>query len=224
MGLTLNALTTLSRTKNVCNIPTADTTQDSMLEEMIEDYSDVVSKICQRVFPYAAYVEKIEGSDRQLLLLNQYPAWTITYVKSDGDTIDSSEYETLAYDIERGAIFMEKGWYAIKFTTGMLSFEPTAKKRMYEISYSAGYYMPADTINYGKLTGKDLPRDIQLAVSAIVAEEYNRIKNGGYGVTSIKQGGLAYTFADKNNLDPYMEGISPGNMAKLAKYRRWYVG
>jgi hypothetical protein len=57
-----------------------------------------------------------------------------------------------------------------------------------------GYYLPDDA-GYVEGAAASLPLDLQEIAEAAVLERYSLNEKGANGLTSIKEGGVAYTFA-----------------------------
>jgi hypothetical protein len=93
------ALLTLDELKTILGIPTADTSEDAQLEMWIEQYSDVVATMCNRVFAKEKVKETWRGDlpplDNPRLFLTHYPVddADIESVTCNGNAIAPANYE-----------------------------------------------------------------------------------------------------------------------------------
>ena len=61
------ALLTLDEIKAILNLPLTDTAEDAQLQMWIDQYSDVIATMCNRVFAYEAVEENLGGGRRRLI-------------------------------------------------------------------------------------------------------------------------------------------------------------
>lgn len=223
--LTDDALITVAKAKFNCGLASSYTADDDFLEDLIMDTSAEIANYCQRILKHATYQEYYTGNNRQNLILNQYPCWTIDWIKDNGSTLPTSDYQLLGDDIDRGTVYRELGWITNNVYTGLINEEAVASTRKYEVKYTAGYYTPTNAL-YGTGTGKDIPRGLQSVCAELVAEKYLQIKQAGLGVSAIKQGDLSYTFGKYSlrNVTNDVEGLSARHASVLAKFKKLVLG
>ena len=125
------ALLTLDEIKAILNLPLTDTAEDAQLQMWIDQYSDVIATMCNRVFAYEAVEETWRSEqppfDRSRLFLTRYPVADadITAVESPrGSTLDPAGYEV---ENASGKLRIEGAWT-----------EPVT------VTYSGGYHLPEE--------------------------------------------------------------------------------
>lgn len=115
-GVTGTELTTLAHVKEVLKIPTAVTTDDDLIQNLITRISDDIEKTCGRSFHSATFTEYYNGDGGNRLLLNNYPISSITSLYDDTDRnygsdtlIDSGDYIS---DDAAGMVILDGGLFA----------------------------------------------------------------------------------------------------------------
>jgi hypothetical protein len=123
------ALLTLDELKAMLNVPSTNTGEDTQLQLWIDQYSDVVATMCNRVFAYETVEETWRGDllpfDAPRLFLTRYPVADadLTAVESPrGSTLDPASYEI---ENSSGKLRIEGRWT-----------EPVM------VTYSGGYHLP----------------------------------------------------------------------------------
>lgn len=126
------------------------------LEEFIETASEQVEKFCDRKFLSASRVEKVWGSGRNELIVDEYPVTaltSVTWVDTSGvtGTTDTSDLRFNSSGILEFINYVNGPWY---------------QNRLYTITYVAGYALV------------DIPRPVKHAV-ALWASDLMRPAFGG---------------------------------------------
>lgn len=123
------ALLTLAELKAILNVSSTDTSEDPQLQMWIDQYSDVIATMCNRVFAYEQVEETWRADsppfDRTRLFLTHYPVADadITAVESPrGSVLDPAGYEV---ENASGKLRIEGAWT-----------EPVT------VTYSGGYQLP----------------------------------------------------------------------------------
>jgi hypothetical protein len=123
------ALLTLDELKAILNVPLTDTSEDAQLQMWIDQYSDAIATLCNRVFAYEQVAETWRGDlppfDTPRLFLTRYPVADadITAVESPrGSVLDPASYEI---ENASGKLRIEGAWT-----------EPVM------VTYSGGYRLP----------------------------------------------------------------------------------
>lgn len=121
------ALTTLDELKIALGMASSDTSSDALLQQLVDQYSDVVSTMCNRVFAKEKVRETWRDLGDRRLYLSHWPVLE-TDIESveapKGTVIDSSVYE------------LEEG-------SGKLSlFESRAEPIV--VTYTGGFVLPDD--------------------------------------------------------------------------------
>ena len=163
------AIITKAIVKSFLRIPTAETGDDSLIDEMIGDLEAFAKTVCNRVFESAEVTQYYDGDGTKNLLVNYYPITAVSALYDDTDrvygadtAIDSGDY---IIKEDEGKIVLDEG---LIFAEGVKNIKIT-----YTGGYSAGT-MPAD-----------LKHAIKLLVCAKYLEgqgEINAIKGDGYAV------------------------------------------
>lgn len=229
MALTPIALTTLANAKLVAGVASADTSDDSLFERLIASASVAISVYCDRVFGNVAglpeYVETISATNRQTLILKQWPIVGTPEVVSEGVTlVFGTDFTCETQDRARGHLYRETGWQGRPLIAG-LTADFAGMDRGIVVTYTAGYLLPGDT-HYSEGVDGSLPTDIQNVCEEMVAERYWATKRGTVGgnVRSLSEGGLSYSFGkDSTSFGKYGAGLSDSHAIVLNAYKRFSV-
>ena len=170
-----NKIVTLSDMKDYLGI--TSTSYDTLLNSLIEGFSDLAREYCGRTFDYDTYNETldIDYDFMDRIILAEYPVDTVVAV-TDYDTLVSSDYYYVDSDI--GVIKLKESYRTTNYYTRTYStpFFTRGLARI-KVCYTAGY--------------TPYPQGLQLAVKILVAEEYNARRKTGYQSESI--GNYKYT-------------------------------
>jgi hypothetical protein len=149
----------------------AGTSDDTLLQELIDEVSDFVEAYCQRSFALATYQEKydIHFEWQNEISLRHYPALTVSWVAAAGVSLDAS---TWYVDLDAGIIKLA---YDTRFPRG---------REQVEVLYRAGY--------------SSTPPLIRKAVRRLVAIEYGIRKSPE--LESAKLGDYSFKRARTNEL------------------------
>lgn len=224
MALISQALTTLSNVKAIAGIPAATTTDDALLELLINSASQTIAGYCDRIFGRSTYTEYIPATNRQKLLLRQWPIVAVSSVTNDNvPYVLNTDYRLDDQDKAQGNVYRETGWEGQYLVTGMTN-DPVASKRIVSVSYTAGYYLPSDP-NYVAGDPASLPFDISMVCTQMATDAYYMTKRGGYGnLKSLTEGGLSYTWGiDQSQYGSLSAGIADKYALTLNQYKRWYA-
>jgi len=187
-------LTTIANVKTLLQI--SDISQDSILSLLIGSVSAQIESYCNRSFGYSAYVETLSSNNRQILQLQQWPIKQITFIKQSGNTLVSGQdYQIYPQYLNAGQVYRGSGWTGPSWVRG-LTADPYAGDFIYEVSYSAGYVLPGTIAPTPPPMVDNLPADLEFAAMSMVTKAYGLINSGNLGenLSSIKEGGLAYTW------------------------------
>jgi hypothetical protein len=226
MALTADAMTTLADVKAMLGI--TDATQDVRLENLINFASAMIAKYCDRVFTRSTYTsEAYAGTNRQLLVLRQWPVVSVSLVTVGGTTMPATEYEVKSQDQAMGAIYRPNGWNQnTQYATG-LTLDTWASGRDYAVTYIAGYYMPGDVTRaplephyvLGDVTS--LPLDLTDLCMRMVAAQNTAWKYQAQGLKRITEGGLTYEWGSAATFGRH--GL-PGDLeAVIDRYSRRFI-
>lgn len=203
----VDGLCTLANVKLLLGIETSDTTQDALLEFIITKASAAIRRETGRIFKRATYTAEPYAVNGQLYLyLRQWPIQAITSITLGGSAlVVNVGYYLSDADAAVGRIYRPQGWGGATLTRGLV---PDAYEgdRDILVTYEAGYYLPDDVTtppadaHYVAGAADSLPADLQAIAEAAVCIRYGAIQKGADGLTSIKEGGAAYTFAPGDSL------------------------
>jgi hypothetical protein len=220
-------LTTLANVKTLIQI--SDSSQDSLLTLLIASVSSQIETYCGRLFGYADYDEILASNNRQLLQVAQWPIKQITFIKQSGNTlVAGQDYQTYFQYLNAGQIYRGQGWSGSSWVRG-LTADPYAGDYIYEVSYSAGYVLPGATAPTPPPAVDPFPADIELAAMSMVAKAYSLSNSGNLGenLSSIKEGGLAYSWDNPAKIPPDLFQVIAGMPVQFAQllnpYKRWVV-
>lgn len=201
----VDGLCTLANVKLLLGV--GDTTQDALLEALITRASAAICAHTGRVLKRATYTsEPYAVNGQTYLYLKQWPIQTLTSVTLGGILLTVNvDYYMSAADAAAGRIYRPQGWNGATLSRGLI---PDAYKgdRDILVTYDAGYYLPDDVTvapaaaHYVAGAADSLPADLQAIAEAAVCIRYGAIQKGADGLTSIKEGGVAYTFAPGDTL------------------------
>lgn len=226
MALIAGAMTTLADVKALLGI--TDTTQDTRLEMLINNASATIAAACDRVFTRSTYTaETHPGTNRQLLVLNQWPIVSVTSVYTGTTLMASTEYEMKPQDASMGVIYKSNGWNQnTTFATG-LTLDTWATDRDYSVTYVSGYYMPNDVTvapadpHYVTGDAASLPLDLVNLCNTLVASQNLAWKYQAMGLKRITEGGLTYEWGSANAFGVHGLPMDLENI--IARYSRRFV-
>jgi len=209
----VDGLCTLANVKLLLGI--GDTTQDTLLEGLITRASAAICAHTGRVLKRATYTSEPYAVNGQLYLyLQQWPIQAITSITLGGAALAVNEdYYMSAADAAQGRIYKPDGWNGAMLTRGLVP-DYYEGDRDILITYEAGYYLPDDG-EYEAGAADSLPADLQAIAEAAVCGRYGAIQKGADGLTSMKEGQVAYTFAEGGSL------LSNDLKKALSSYRRF---
>lgn len=189
----VDGLCTLANVKLLLGV--SDTTKDTLLEMLITKASAAICAHTGRVFKRATYTaEPYAVNGQTYLYLRQWPIQTLTSVTLGGAVLTvNADYYMSAADAAQGRIYRAQGWNGAMLSRGLV---PDAYEgdRDILVTYDAGYYLPDDD-DYVEGADASLPLDLQDIAEAAVLERYSLTEKGANGLTSVKEGQVAYTFA-----------------------------
>jgi hypothetical protein len=198
------ALLTLQELKTMLGLSLTDTTEDAQLQMWIDQYSDVIATMCNRVFAYEEVQETWRGDsmpfDCPRLFLTHYPvadADVETVESPRGSVIDPSTYEV---ENECGKMRIEGAWS-----------EPVT------VTYWGGYALPDEA-----------PEALKTACGLLIqAARIQMRRNATSGIRSIAHRESRVQFFDVAQLTG--KGAGPLDAAGdtvsslLTAYMRYYV-
>lgn len=168
------ALTSVVAAKEYLKISVAETSEDTLIESLVNAVTDQIEAYCNRKLKERVVVdEEFDGMDSDTLILPDYPLSSVSSVKIDGVLVDAAEYKLRK---GMGAIVRLKS----KWPKGVLNLQ---------VSYTAGYanvpanlelackhtvmfYYKTDVANFSRTYGEGfvlrpdaLPRQTQMLLA-----------------------------------------------------------
>jgi hypothetical protein len=201
-------LATLDEMKIMLGIPATDTSEDQLVSMWIEQYSDVIATMCNRVFAKEKVEESWRGdtkpfdTDNGRVFLTHYPvadADIESITAPDGTLIDTG--------------------YELENRSGKLQFFGPSWSEPIRITYTGGYDLPDDA-----------PPALKQALAILVgAARVFHSRQLTSGIRSISHRESRVQFFDVNAAMAKMGGFGPLAQAAqtvnalLYKYMRFYV-
>lgn len=176
-------LTTLSALKAELGI--TDTTQDALLEQLIDQASAMIETYCNRCFAKQRYRETIPGYGSAYLILTMRPVISIESIKENGTLISDYSLDSPG----SGLVHRRKGWGWDPSIAWNITWHVIANSEVadYEVEYTAGYVLPGDV-------NRTLPADIEKACIDIVKNWYLENQQGT-NIQSESLGDYSVTYA-----------------------------
>ena len=194
------AFLTLDEAKLLLGIALTDTTEDALVQMLIDNSSATIMRVCNRVFAKETLSESWRDLGGRRLFLTHWPvnAADITSVVANGTTLDPAT----DYELEElsGKVSNFNGWD-----------EPVV------VTYTGGYLLPDDA-----------PLPLKQATLILVREEkINVMRSSMQGVRSISHKDSRVMFFDITK-PPAQTGIhlgtgSPTVDALLTHYMRFWI-
>jgi uncharacterized phiE125 gp8 family phage protein len=130
MALNANALVTLNQGKTELDIPLANTSEDSRIEDFINAASDFIEAVTGRKFKADDYTEYFDGNDLAYLLLSEFPINTVTSVHIDDQWVFAAASELVSTErrIMRDVLIARR--------CGIFHYKST---QSIKVVYNAGY-------------------------------------------------------------------------------------
>ena len=162
--LRTNALTTLEALKQLLGIDETDTSQDSVLIQLINRASASIENALGRKLRRSTYTERVKGTGSQYLLVENYPIVAVEEIKQAGEIIDPGLYDITVRG-NAGVIYKDDGWTYYGFPHGLTGDAVTGSRNI-TVRYTAGYILPWEATDEAPA---DLPADE--AILAVVQKK-----------------------------------------------------
>lgn len=187
------ALCSLSDVKVMLNISASDTSLDDKLNLLIKQVSAQIESYLGYKLARKDYTEELHAVNcRQLLSLNHFPIQSVAGVTHNGEAV--TDYKIIPEYSKWGRLYREFGWSGKLITQGF-EHDIVSGAYDYEVSYTAGYYLPGDT-GYVEGASDSLPYDISSACCDMVCLKYKLDEQGAVGLKSHSEGNISDTYAD----------------------------
>lgn len=137
--LRTNALTTLEALKQLLGIDETDTSQDSVLIQLINRASASIENALGRKLRRSTYTERVKGTGSQYLLVENYPIVAVEEIKQAGEIVDPGLYDITVRG-NAGVIYKDDGWTYYGFPHGLTGDAVTGSRNI-TVRYTAGYIL-----------------------------------------------------------------------------------
>lgn len=176
------AITTLENCKAYLNIAVTDTSSDNILNMLIGSIQQLIESYCKRKFELQAYTGEQHTINHKIYTDN-YPIVSVEGLKrSSDDVLDivlTEDDMTGAYRIHADYIEMIDMKYV---TMGNKTMYAEKEQSYVELDYTAGF------------SQDEMPSDLMLAATKLVALEYLISSEGRIGVEILKEGAIQETY------------------------------
>jgi hypothetical protein len=174
MAVIPNAITTLAKVKTYLGI--TGTSDDVLLEMLIDNSSIYIENYCSRVFYKQEYEDIFNGDDfDDYVFIKNYPLIEVSKVEKLVDDVWVEIGETgYSVDLENGVIYFD-----VAIPSGVNNIK---------VYYEAGY--------------TTIPLDLQLICMKMVAKLYNKRKSEGVSTEGLGQSSITWEdFLSKEIID-----------------------
>jgi len=148
-------------------------------------------------------------------------AVTLAGVTINAGTADQ-DYQFDPTDAKAGRLYRGSGWCGNYFTRNM-TYDIVSGRRDFVATYEAGWYYP-DDLDYVLGDSDSLPYVISAACIREVVGVYRRTSARAEGLTSYREGGISWGWANPNNnqlAGLNSSGLSDDCCAVLNSYKRY---
>jgi hypothetical protein len=166
------------------NIPDSDESNDEFILFLISSAESQIERYCGRKFNLQTYTNE-KHNINHLIIPDNYPITEVLAIRRKSNNVDQFTDEVTlntGYRIYPSYIEMLDGKYVSM--TNKLSY-PQTEESYVEIDYIAGYM--------------DIPFDLQVACSKLVALEYKNSKEDRLGIDSDQVGPLSTTYRNEES-------------------------
>lgn len=172
MPLNPNALISLAEAKSHLNIPVADTSQDTRVEDFIDAASQHIETATQRIIYQKTHTHYFDGKNQSRILLREYPASKPTSVNVDYCWTfgPDTEIASTMFDQDNDIFVIHKNVFPLG-------------NRNVKITYVAGY--------------SPIPDDLKQACKMLVELFYSSRNDKRLGVESKSKAGETLSFEMK---------------------------
>lgn len=184
-------LTTRAKVKSHLGIPSADTSKDAILDQIIAGVSGFIETQTNRKFEVVQYTEIFDGHGGDEIVLRQYPLVDVISITIDGAAVDldqEEEDETVIIDREEGSVWRQYGF--------------RAGRKNIKVVYTAGFLPPVDSGESGDEESGDageIPTALEAAAIRLSARVYER--RTAEGVSSVSPGSFSVQYKDSVDAD-----------------------
>lgn len=175
-------LTTVQKVKNYLpELNKSDTSDDSFIQDLIDDVQSTVESHCGKKFDVATYTET--QMCKHKIFPKNTPLKSVESIIRDDNVLAATDYKI------RGNYIQFLGDMKVYTMGGSVIYANDSKSEV-TISYTAGY------------ASNEIPKDLTLAVTKLVAIEYKESRENRLGVEQEKEGDVSFTYSKKDSEMP----------------------
>lgn len=190
------AITTKEKVKLLGGI--SGTTNDTLIDMLIDQVTDMIESICGRRFFSTEYTDEEYDSPDQgdKIFLKNKPITELASVQYRGGTISSPTW--IDFDANSYLLYGARGYvkFFTVFTKGYLNLRFT---------YTAGYLI--DWAEDDDPEAHTLPRDLTMVATQLVLAAYNKRSSGGIQSQSTEGQSITYADISKDDLNDYQKSV-----------------
>ena len=196
MALNANALTSLADVRTQLEIPTTETSMNTLLEKYINAASNQIERYCNRTFRQLTRTDLNDGTGQNEVMLPGRPVTAITDVRVDASHTFGTD------SIQAANTYGTVAGYLLRRHSGSW---PKYSQNL-QVTYTCGYAA--------------IPSDVDLACVLLVEFIYRRRQDRRSGRVSISKGGETVSYSDdwppivKSLLGPWVLEFDAGTMAR----------
>lgn len=198
-------LVSLSDMKSYLGITSSDTTNDTIIEDMILACGTMFDNELNRTLESATYTLYIDGTGTTSIFVPCYPISSITSIYIDNDRVFGSDTLVSSGDYifyeNTGEIAMYKSEYPVRY-----NYFPVGKQNV-KVTYVGGYLTSGTNIT--------LPYDLIKATKDQVKFMFKKWQTGTEGISSYSTLNNNQTLVESTDILPMVSRV-------LDKYRNYY--
>lgn len=172
--LRTNALTTLGASRQLLGIDETDTSQDSVLIQLINRAPASTENVLGRRLHRSAYTEYVRGTGSQYLLVESYPIVTVEEIKQAGEVVDPGLYDITVHG-NAGAVYKDDGWIYYGFPHGLTGDAVTGSRNIIA-RCTVGYILSWEATDEAS-TGP--PADLEGLAQEMAQYIFGKLESGG---------------------------------------------
>lgn len=196
------ALTSRQLVKDLLGL--SDTSQDALIDELINAASDFIENYCGgRRFLATDYVEVYDSNNSNKVFLRQRPCNAISLVNYRAGVPSNPTW--IAYNANGYLTYLKEGYVAF-----FARFVPVPQA--FQITYNAGFLI--DWTNYNDRTLHTLPYDLTQCTNELIALWYNR--RNAAGIAREQTEGQMIVYFETNDISTLQKTI-------LNKYKQYNI-
>jgi hypothetical protein len=175
MALNDNALTERDTVKTELGIDLGDTSQDALIDRLINAVSSAMDKHCRRVFARGTLSEKVAGKGTPVIMLERPPIVSVATVDEDGEALTEGDDFEIHHANTATLYKIGGAWLWRTMGTGGIKNDPLAgyERKLITVGYDGGYTTPHQVTTAAYPGPSTLPAEIEEAAIFSVVAAYH---------------------------------------------------